>query len=350
MGTGIPKWARYDPSRILGSGCAVNMVTGARSLGKTYAFKKQFVKNYIKRGQTCCYLRYNQAMIDRVQKATTPFLADLSINNEFPDYLIRMEGNRMQIAERSDKPKWETFGFLASLTSFDSFKGSTTPNMSMLMLDEFIKEKRVPPYPPGCVDALMNIWETFDRRENRVRLFLVANAADIVNPFFRAWRISPIPKGTCRKFPVGNSYVFYENAYSAEFEKYSSDTNIGAFTAGSSYADYATSNSFNQVNGLFVRERPKTARCSAAIKFFGMTFGVWSDRLTGDVYIDRKPSKDAMILVLSKNDMEPDYMMLDRNAPYLKYPARAFRAGQLYFSDDGTRESFMEVLTLCGVR
>ena len=91
------------------------------------------------------------------------------------------------------KPKWQNLGQMYALTSFDSLKGATTANNTLMVLDEFIKEKRVPPYPSGCVDMLMNMWETFDRRENRVILVGLANNADLVNPLFQAWGITPSP-------------------------------------------------------------------------------------------------------------------------------------------------------------
>lgn len=345
----IPKEVRWDPSNVMGSSCPINMVTGPRTLGKTYGMKKQGIRRFIERGETWAYVRYNDAMVKRIMKAPEHFLADIAKNDEFPHHMLRMEGLKMQIAEKANKPKWTTFGTIYSLTSFDSYKGTTTPNMSLMVLDEFIKEKRFPPYPPDCVNMLMNMWETFDRREDRVKIVMLANAADLVNPFFRAWNIQPIPKGTTRKFRVGKSHVLYENAWSEAFAKFSADTNIGSFTDGTDYADYALNNEFKNDSGLFVQEKPKTAKCQMCIVWRNTKFGVWPDGFTGDVYVNTKPTNDVNQLVLTRSDMTPDYMMIDRTSPYLKYPLKAFQCGQLYFDKDSTRENFLDMLQLCGL-
>ena len=48
---GIPKWARWDPSNLMGAKCPVRLCTGPRSLGKTYAMKKQGIKRYLEKGE-----------------------------------------------------------------------------------------------------------------------------------------------------------------------------------------------------------------------------------------------------------------------------------------------------------
>ena len=49
---GIPKWARWDTSNLMGAKCPVRLCTGPRSLGKTYAMKKQGIKRYLEKGET----------------------------------------------------------------------------------------------------------------------------------------------------------------------------------------------------------------------------------------------------------------------------------------------------------
>lgn len=348
----IPKDARWDPSKVMGSDCTINLVTGPRSLGKTYAMKKLAIKQYIKRGATWGYVRFNESMIDKILKHPEPFLGDIDVNREFPDYVFRNNGTRLQIAERSKNPKWESFGSMISMTSFDAYKGSTTPKMGLLTVDEFIKEKEKTsvPYPPGVVKSFYNMWETFDRREDRLKVVMLANTADLVNPFFREWHIDVIPKGTTRKFQVGLDHVLYENAWNPKYEEFAKKTGIGRITAGSDYEDYALSNNFASNSGLFIGSRPNNIRCQMAIKWRSNTFGVWPDNDFGDVFITRKPAKDCGVMVLSRDDMSPNYMMIDRNSPYLKWLLKAFQYGQLLFDSDTTREEFLDMLQLCGLK
>ena len=353
---GIPKWARWNPSNLMGANAPVKLCTGPRSLGKTYSMKKIGIKRYIERGETWAYIRYNDAMIDRILRSPEGFLSDIERNNEFPGYTFRTHGRMMQIAKKPKhadenfKPKWENMGQMYALTSFDSYKGATTANCTLLVLDEFIKEKKSVPYPPNCVDMLMSIWETFDRRENRVTLVCLANNADLVNPLFKAWGITPIPRGSSRYFKVGKSCVYYENAFCEEFEKYSAQSNIGMFTAGSSYANYAEQSEFMNATGLFVRKRPKGCDCIISVKFKGIPFTVWQDFHSGCVFVDRKPPLNKEVVVLTRHDMAPNTLLIERSAPLIKFAMRAYRNGECYFDSDATREMWTDMLVMCGLK
>lgn len=341
----------WDCSNVMGSSCPINLVTGMRGFGKTYAMKKQGIKAYIKRGATWSYVRYNEPMIERVLKMGS-FFGDIVRNDEFEDYLLKNEGTSLYIAEKCKHPKWEKFGSMVALSSFDSYKGASTPKMELMHFDEFIKEreKRNVPYPPGAVNAFWNLYDTFDRRENRLRVVMTANAADLVNPFFRAWKIKPIPKGSTAKFQVGRKMVFYENAYSEEYAKWARSSDIGAYTFGSSYDDYSIGNEFANSNGLFIRKRPENSYCQMGIKWGDELFGVWCTLRNGDSFVTNKVSKDAETIVLSHSDLTPDYILLDRKAPYLKWLVKAYSYGQLYFDKDATRENFLDMLALCGLK
>lgn len=346
--SGIPKSARWNPSNVMGSGCAINMVTGMRGVGKTYAMKKIAIKQYIKRGATWAYVRYFDTMIDRIIRNPKHFLFDIIVNDEFTDYDFKCDGTNMFISEKGSK-KWEQFGKMYSLTSFDSYKGSTTPDMELMVLDEFIKEKRNPPYPPNTVETFFNLWDTFDRREDRVKVVMLANAADLVNPFFREWRISPIPKGTSKKFKVGNAQVYYENAWNADYQQYASASNIGKYSAGSSYDEYSLGNEFAQAKGIFLGPKPKHARCQIALGWGRDNFGVWYDRYLGGLYINDKPSKNSPRAVLMRQDMMPDLYMIDRTSTILNRCVNTFKSGAMTFSTDYVRETFLDMLTLCGL-
>lgn len=348
----IPKSARYDPSKVLGSDCFINIVTGARSLGKTYAFKKHCIRKYLKTGETWAYLRTFDTTLDTMlHDSAEPFFSDIEQNDEFPDWQLRTWGRLMQIAPAGqEKPKWKTFGMFVALTTFDARKGMTNANLNTIVYDEFISEKRGLGYPARPVDKLYSIWETFDRKRDKTKIYMLANSADLVNPFFRAWGITDIPRGTCRKFPVGDAAIFYENAYSAEFRKYSDQSAIGRLTRGSDYDRYANANEFAASSGLFVAKKPKGARCYSVIKFREHTFGIWTDGLSGDKYVTRKGTPDAVQMVLTREDMRPDYVMIQSHGPLLKGICNTYRCGQLFFESDQLREGFTEMLGLCGLR
>lgn len=355
----IPKKYRYDPSAVMGSGCAINIVTGARSFGKTYGWKKVCIRAYLEKGWTWGYLRtFDQEIKDLLADGQDAFFSDIMRNNEFPGYKFRCLGRLMQVGKfkvnddgEEIVDKWETMGQLLALTKAQSYKGKAVANMHYVVFDEFIRETRIPPYPRDCVGMLMNLWETLDRREDRVKIIMLANAADIVNPYFVEWHITPPPAGSKKRVKVGRGYIFVQNCWSKAFEQMADDSNIGMLTAGTKYASYAQMNEFRNADDKFIAERPKRSQATRNIKWGNEVFCIWMDlALNGKMYVVGKECKDVPTLALMREDMEPDLYLIERSDPILKGYARIYRNGLMWFDSVQTRERFFDVLTMCGVR
>lgn len=351
----IPKRYRYDPSAVLGSGCAINIVTGARSYGKTYGWKKQCIRDYLKTGRTWGYLRtFDQEVKDIIADGSEAFFSDIMRNDEFPGYKFRCMGRLMQIGkvgEDGEVDRWETMGQFLALTKAQSYKGKAVANMHYLIFDEFIRETRIPPYPHNCVEQLLNLWETLDRREDRVTIVMLANAADVVNPYFLAWHITPPPVGRTKRVKVGRAQVFVQNCWSKKFEQAADQSNIGQLTAGSAYAAYAQMNQFRNDDKTFIAKRPKRSMCRQNVKWGNDVFSVWcSLDLDGTLYICEGACPDKQTFALMREDATPDIEMIERNEPILKAWARFFRRGMMRFENVKSREQFCEVLQMCGVR
>lgn len=353
----IPKKYRYDVSGVMGSGCAINVVTGARSFGKTYGWKKRCIKNFIEKGETWGYLRtFDQEIKDILADGPEAFFSDIMRNDEFPGYRFRALGRTMQcgkllgIDEKGkEQVDWKVMGQFMALTKAQSYKGKTVANMTMLVFDEFIRETRVPPYPSNCVNMLINLWETVDRRENRVRIVMLANAADVVNPYFVAWGIVPPEPGCHIKVKHGRSFIYVENCWSKEFDAYADDSEIGKFTEGSAYQLYAQKNLFANQSGLFVIKRPKRSRPYMNVRWGEQVFGLWVllDDL-GAVFVEEGVISEVEVVCLTKDDMAPDTYVIERNDPVLKALVKRGRMGRLWFESDRCRERFLRMLELCG--
>lgn len=350
----IPKRYRYDPSAVMGSGCAINIVTGARSFGKTYGWKKACIKDYIKSGHTWGYLRtFDQEIKDIVADGPEAFFSDIMRNDEFPGYKFRCMGRTMQIGkigEDGEVEKWETMGQLLALTKAQSYKGKSVANMHYVVFDEFIRETRVPPYPKNCVEQLLNLWETLDRREDRIKIVMLANAADVVNPYFVSWHITPPPVGQTKRVSVGRAQIFVQNCWSKAFEQAADKSNIGMLTAGSAYAAYAQKNQFRNDDRTFIKKRPKRAAATQNVRWGHSTFSLWASIDDGSIYVCEGAAAGKSTYALMREDAEPDIPMIERNEPLLKAWGRYFRQGRMLFESVKVRERFCEVLALCGVR
>ena len=353
----IPKRYRYDISGVMGSNCPINVVTGARSYGKTYGWKKRGIQNFLDRGETWGYLRtFDQEIKDILADGNEAFFSDIMRNDEFPGYRFRALGRTMECGKLlgtndkgEEQVEWKTMGQFLALTKAQSYKGKTVANMTLVVFDEFIRETRVPPYPANCVNMLMNLWETLDRREDRVRIVMLANSADAVNPYFVQWGIVPPDPGTHIKVPVGESFVYVENCWSKEFEEYADSSNIGKFTRGSAYSLYAQKNQFVNQTGLFVEERPKRVKAQMNVSWGEQTFCVYLmlDDLSC-LFVGEGASQGVETIALTRADAKPDVYVIERSSPYLKGLVKRARQGKMVYGSDRCRERFLQVLELCG--
>lgn len=331
----------YDGSKIMSYNAPVNIVVGERSEGKTYWFKRKGIKNYLRDGSTWVYLRRHDSIFKKTLNRR-PFFGDVA--HEFPGIQFRVDGRDM-LLKREDGDKWEVFGHFAALSQAQTYKGTTDPTCTMLVFDEFINEHRVPPYLPNEPTMLMNFWETLDRREDRVRCFLLANAADMINPYFLEWNIQ-LDKPGIRRYKGGLLVVQWDENVS--FSEHAADSNIGRFTAGTSYDEYSRGNIFIGSGDEFIAKKPSKARPVCAVVFKDQRFGIWRDIKEGRYYVTRKTASDMLLFSLTTDDHRPNLIMLEQADPFLKTLVQHYRYGMLYFDAPATRESFMLALRMLG--
>lgn len=333
----------YDGAKLLGYGAPVNIVVGERSEGKTYYFKRKGIRNFLKDGSTWVYCRRYEtilkAMLDKHD-----FFGDIARNEEFPGIEFKVEGRTMRLRRGEDEP-WETFGYFTSLNKAQTYKGTTDPTCTMLVYDEFINELRVPPYLPNEPTILMNYWETLDRREDRVKIIMLANAADMVNPFFLEWGIV-LDKPGFRRYKNGLLVVQWDD--NQAFAEAAADTNIGKFTAGTAYDSYARGNIFIGSGDEFIEAKPATARPVCSLVFRDQRFGVWREAQQGRYYITRKPPRKALQFSLTTVDHRPNLIMLEQADPFLKALIAHYRFGMLFFDQPATREQFINAMRRLG--
>lgn len=349
----------YDPSSILGSPSPVNMTVGARGIGKTYGFLKAFTKAYLKTGAKFIYLRRYQTEIDDLMKVENGIIGGLVGNNEFPNKVLRVYGDWIQISDpptyvdvkgrRVAKYSWETYGYIMALSTAQNRKGSEDKDIKYIFFDEFIREQKVPGYLPGEVNMLMNLWETYDRRESRVRIVMASNSVSIVNPYFEAWGIKDYAPGLYR-YKRGRSSVTLEIPDSSKYKAAKRDSTISAFTEGTAYASYAGDNEFKDNTDYLIGKKTSRSHYMWAIKAMGKTYAIWMDVEGGCYYCCSKVPKDNAhpIAVILREDASPNTIMLERSDFHLKVLVKSLSRGNIFFESATMREEVMNILALVG--
>lgn len=339
----------YDGTKAVSYNCPITMVCGERSLGKTYWFKRRAIRRALDHGCTHIYMRRYDEQVKSLLRKRNNYFLDIVANDEFPGWEFRTNSRIMEY-RRPEWKSWKTLGYFMALSTYENEKSGFDPHTDTIIYDEFIKENKRIPYITNEPSALYNLWETIDRREDRVKLYLLGNAADLVNPFFLEWRVT-LSEDTPRYTRWHDNMVLLDYARSTEaFAERSQQSMIGRVTAKSSYDSYARQNQFADLNDDFIRKtKPGNAIHICTFAYQNDVLGVWLDASQGEYQImSGAPSDGKPVYTITRADMRPNLIMLRRSEPMLKTMSRMYRAGFIFFDRVRTRERFLDMLTRAG--
>lgn len=351
----------FSYAKILSCNAVYNAVVGGRGIGKTFGGKKKAIKDGITKGFEFVLLRRYKT---ELAQAKATFFEDVQI--WFPEYSFRVEGNKAQYAialpddfeeleakqqkEVLKARKWTTIGYFMSLSSGQSYKGSSYPRVRTIIFDEFIIEKGQSRYLPAEVSVLNNFYITIDRYRGTTRVIMLSNSVSIDNPYFIAWEIDPDEadeNGIIVKFKgsSGLPYIAVQFADSTAFNSEAFKTRFGQFVSESDpeYADYAIGNTFQDNHKLLIEGKDYKADYLYSIETAKGTFSVWTKFLSGVLFIQAKLPKKQRMFTLIASRMSEDKLFLDPTDPVLRGLRTAWRGGMVKFDSAQTRNAMLEV-------
>lgn len=190
----------YDRLRtqILPRDADVNLIIGARGLGKTYGVRRYMLEDYIK--NNICFVevtRYREENNDVAAKYFDRIIED----NIFPDYDFRVHNKVAEIRRNGDK-NWRTCGYFIPLSLQQQKKKSTYVNVRNICMDEIIidPDDVYHHYLRNEYEQLANLVDTVTRERaddsklRKPRIFLLGNACDACNPYFEHYDVPLEPE------------------------------------------------------------------------------------------------------------------------------------------------------------
>lgn len=346
-----------DWPRILSYDAVLTMVTGSRGRGKTFGLRRQFVADWLNNGfrfvEICRYK-------SQLQDVAAGYFDNLQREGLFPEYLFKTEAGRAYIAKRpadeNEKPKWEQFGYFVALTEYQNIKKRTFANVKRIVLDEAIIERldRHHRYLPQEWQILQSVVDSVLREkpgENRGRVYLLANACDIVNPYFVALGIDKAPEFGFTRYNKKRFLLYYEPPGDyAERKKAGTLAGIMGEFAGDT--ETSADNRFANSNMDFIADKPKNARFDFGITYLGQEYGIWADFSGGYYYVNRTipANSNRPVYALTARDNRANVIVAKRAEKALQTFAELFYARMVKYDSPGTRENFIAILNLYGVR
>lgn len=324
----------YDYSKILSYNAFINFLIGERGVGKTYGASKFVTSRFINKGEEFVYIRRYKS---ELQKAIPEFFKALISNEEFPDHKLTTKGNKFMIDDK-------VAGYSFSLSTAQSLKSTNFPKVKTIIFDEFIIEEGQNHYIKNEVENFLGMVESICRMKD-VRIFMLANAVTISNPYFIYFDLS-LPYNTDIK-TYKDGLILVQYMYNKEYREAKAQTKFGKLTADTEYSKYANENNFRLDNKNFIEKKTGSSKCSFGIKYKDNTYGVWFDYNEGKIFVSQDVNS-SQIFACTLHDHTPNTMLLSAIKDYNSWKTfiKNYKLGNVYFENIKIKNSIQELIKM----
>lgn len=327
------KTSYYSKNKILGYNKLFSFVTGARGIGKTYAFKTWAISDYIRNRKTCWWVMRYGTEIEAITK-NSAFFAD--VLNTFPAYCFKVDGNVGYIAE-SESELWEPFIVFKALSE-SAIKAISDPQCTKMVFDEFIPLPGVR-YLKNEVERFLELYFTISRGRDMRAIFLANNVTSVC-PYYTYFKARPRLN---QEFTVYDEIVI-QNARTEAFKEDMRATRFGRLIAGSHYAGYAIENDSLADTDDFIGAMPQRHNLLFALRsqYGNMAVYLCEPRL---LYITKKFDRSpSCTFVADFADHTEETIKLNFQYKYVYDMINKFYSNaMLYFDSVQTKMEFLQV-------
>lgn len=343
----------YSFNRILSYNSVYNFICGARGLGKTFGAKERAIAKAIRTGEQFIVLRRHKK---EVGPSRDSFFADINKEGLFPHHEFRIMGNTALASPRlgevvgetaADRLKrekrrlWRVIAYFVALSTAQNQKSVSYALVTTIIFDEFIIEKGHMQYLPNETVAFNNFYSTVDRYQDRVRVFFLANAITINNPYFIKYKIRPTERDEfiirddgfiCAHFPDSE-------AFKAEVMQ----TRFGKFISGSEYAEYAVGNIFKDNNDNLIKPKDMDDLYIFTLETIEGTFAVWTGGGQNFYVQEKRPKGEEKIFTMLFANVKPGVRLMELRDRPLMIMRAAYRENKVWFDSQPTRNAFINI-------
>lgn len=348
----------YDWEKTLSYDADVTAVVGARGIGKTFGLRKQCILDYLKRGNRFVeVVRYKIELSD----VADGYFDRLSRLPEFENYDFRTDSRYMYIAKKDEKAKkqdWKIIGYFVALSEQQKKKKKTFDYVRRIIFDEFILERwdRFHNYLPNEPTILANLVDTISRERAdteslRPRIYLLANACDLSNPYFAYYKVGTDLSFGYRWFASKTFLLHYVDPEGYATEKLEG-TVAGRMLAGTEAGRLAAFNEFIGNSSDFVSKKPPRAKFNFGLVCNGRKYGIWLDMSEGLYYVSDKipENTNKVIYSLTRSDSGINYVAAKRASGVFRIFGEAYYLGIIRYETLQLKNDFSQVLQMFGVR
>lgn len=320
----------YDYRKAMSHGALVTIVSGPRSIGKTYGAKRDAVKRTLATGKQTIWLR-------RTHTALTPAKAGFfdGISSLWPGFEFRVEGQLGQV--RTDGEAWITVIRFAALSTSAQMKGTEYPEVDWIVYDEcFADMDAGERYLEDEPKRLVNLWITVNRsRVNpktgkaQTRLLPLGNATALDNPYFLEWGFDSGREWQKGQFSGGDVVLHLVDA-----KKYAQRVSKSIYgnVLGTVAIDYAQGDYFRADGGLVVEKRDANSTPFCTLVTERGVFGCWLAPDYSEMFVTVGPLADpnAPTVTFEMSMVRPGVPLADKRRFLRSEVNRHYKRGSLF--------------------
>lgn len=341
----------WKPDRVLTYNAYITMLVGPRGVGKTVSITRKMIRDFIKHGKQFVYIRRRVTELDDVNK----FFEDMEFLDFFPDNVLTVETDQKGATFKIDG---KVAGWARALSVQHYLKSVPFPQVYNIMFDEFIVDAGGNKnYLQNEITDFLEMLQSVGRMRD-LNVYMLSNALSIGNPYFTYFDVqldyNEVIKIVKRVDTVGHDeygrpLIIVENIKNEPYMNELENSLFGQLVKGTPYGDYAINNTFLRDQTKFIKKRSAESSCQYSIYFDGVTFGMWIDYETGEIFIDNKKfDPNTQRAVIQSNDHDPTRLYVGRNHHRIKDIKDAYMNSRLWFSSEQCFGQFKEVLRLIG--
>ena len=340
----------YDGNRILntldlnGNKPEIFICTSNRSAGKSTYFNRFVTNRFIRLGEKFILIyRYNYELDGVADK----FFKDIQ-QIFFPKY--EMEDKiRMKGLYRDLYINGEHCGYAISLNSADTLKKNSHlfSDAAWMLFDEFMPETGN--YCPKEITKFQSIHKSFARGKGKQRRYLpvimISNPVTLLNPYYMEFGIADRLRADT-KILRGDGWVM-EQGFNESAANAGSSFGFDKAFAGSDYQNYSKQGVYLLDSTAFIDQPKGKSRYVCTLKYEGNEYGVREFENEGIMYVSDKVDQSYRIkIVVTTEDHQINYIMLQRNDYMLNMFRRYFEQGVFRFKNQMCKEALIKSLSL----
>lgn len=325
----------YDLTKILSYNAFLNFLIGERGVGKTYSTSKFVTKQFIKKGEEFAYIRRYKT---ELKKSVSKFFEPLIANNEFEGHSLITRGDKFYIDDK-------LAGYSMTLSTAQDLKSTNFSNVKYIIFDEFIIEEGQKHYLKNEVENFLGLVETIARMRD-VKIFMLANAVTIANPYFIFFDIS-LPYNTDIK-TYKDGLILVQYMYNEEYRRAKKESKLGRLTEGTEFSKYAIENNFRLDNKDFIEHKSGTSRFCFAIKYRDQIYGVWFDYNIGKIFVSNDYDESGQIFACTLEDHTPNTMMINAMKSYTAWKTfiQNYKLGNVYYESIKIKQNIKDLIKI----